>query len=132
MIRLSLGSNTVILTLTESTTIATPTYLFQFENNQTHDKYYCISSDTSSYTDRYNKFIITVVAGVPVPLSGQVKLVIGDEYNYTIYAQASTTNLDPSLADEIVEIGYMKYDKTFTDRLEYNGSSTTRKAYEKA
>ena len=29
-------------------------------------------------------------------------------YHYTIYAQTSTTNLDPLLADEVVEIGKLK------------------------
>jgi len=132
MIRLSLGANIVVLTLTEKVTITDPTFLFEFYNNQTFVKYYCIADDVSLYPDRYNKFTITLTAGVPVPLSGEVSLPIGDEYNYTVYAQTSTTNLDPALADEVVEIGYMTFDKTFTERVEYNGAETTRKAYEKA
>lgn len=132
MIRLVLGDNDVVLTLTEKTTVSTPTYLFQFENNNTHEKVYCIQSDTSAHIERYNLFNLTVVAGVPVPLSGEIKLTLGDEYNYTIYAQSSTTNLNPANATEIVEIGYMTYDKVMTDRTEYTPSVTTRKAYEKA
>jgi hypothetical protein len=132
MIRLVLGTNEKIdLTLKEKTTITDPTYLFQFENNSSHEKVYCISQDTSVYPDRYNRFTIIVKTANPVALNGEIKLTTGNEYNYTVYAQSSTTNLDPALADETVEEGYMTYDKSMTQRANYNPSGNTRKVYEK-
>lgn len=129
MIRLSLGANTVALTLAEKTTIVDPTYLWEFENNQTHVKYYCISADLSLYKDRYNLFTITVQNTTPNALLGQIKVPLGDEYNYTIYEQVSTTNLDPT-GLTAVETGYMTFDKSLTERREYNGTNTTRRGYE--
>ena len=131
MIRLTLGTNSKVdLTLTEKTTIANPTYLFQFTGNQTKGSVYCISQDISAYTERYNRFVIIVKTGVAVPLSGEIQLTIGDEYTYRVYAQTSTTNLDPALADETVEIGMMTYDKVLDTPTEYNGTTTARAVYE--
>jgi len=129
VIRLELGSNTVALTLSEKTTITNATYLFEFINNQTGQKYYCIAADTSLYTDRYNLFNIIVQVAAPDPLLGQLQLILGDEYTYNIYEQASTTNIDPALSGAIVETGMMTYDKDLTDREEYSNNDT-RKAYE--
>jgi len=131
MIRLVLGTNTKIdLTLSEKTTIAIPTYLFEFINNQTLAKVYCICSDTSLYPLRYNRFTLVVKTTGAVALSGEINLTIGDEYVYNVYAQTSTTNLNPALATELVESGYMTYDKSMTSRSEYE-NITTRKVYEK-
>jgi hypothetical protein len=131
MIRLVLGTNVKVdLTLKEKTTILNPTYLFEFINNQGLNKVYCICADTSLYPDRYNRFTIVVKTSGAVPLNGEINLTIGDEYDYNIYAQTSTTNLDPALADETVESGYMTYDKSMTQRAEYE-NITTRKVYEK-
>lgn len=131
MIRLVLGTNEKIdLTLSEKTTISNPTYLFEFINNQGFQKVYCICADTSLYKERYNRFSIVVKTSGAVALSGEINLTLGDEYDYNVYAQSSTTNLDPALADEIVESGYMTYDKSMTSRAEYE-NLTTRKVYEK-
>ncbi len=128
MIRLNLGSNVVVLTLSEKVTIATPNYLFEFINNQTQQKYYCISADTSLYTERYNKFTIVVKTTTPSPLIGEIQIPLGDEYTYNVYEQVSSTNLVPT-GLTVVENGLMTYDKTMTSRIE-NESTLTRKAYE--
>lgn len=122
-------ANIVVLTLTEKTTINAPTYLFRFVNKQTNVEYLCISADTSVYKTRYNKFTITTQNTTPNPLLGQLKLSLGDEYEYYIYAQVSTTNLDYKLSNEMVESGLMRYDKTLTDRKIYNNGTTTRKVF---
>lgn len=92
-------------TLTEKTTISNPTYLFEFESDQTFDKYYVIATVQSS-TKRAN--IFTIEEGVNDPTNGQLILGNVGFYSYTVYAQNSTTNLDPALADEEVESGKMK------------------------
>jgi hypothetical protein len=122
-------ANIVVLTLTEKTTINAPTYLFRFVNKQTNVEYVCIQSDTSVFKSRYNKFTITTQTTAPNPLLGQLKLSLGDEYKYYIYAQISTTNLDYKLANEMVETGIMRYDKILTDRIIFTNGTTTRKVF---
>ena len=122
-------ANIVVLTLTEKTTINAPTYLFRFVNKQTNVEYLCISADTSVYKSRYNKFTITTQNTTPNPLLGQLKLTLGDEYEYYIYAQVSTTNLDYTLSNQMVESGIMRYDKSLTNRIIFENGTTTRKVF---
>jgi hypothetical protein len=89
------------LTLSEKTTIANPTYLFSLTHRLTNTAYNFILTDTSAYVERYNKFPIT--EGTTVTLDA-------GEYQYEIYAQTSPSNLDPALADELVEQGIVKVD----------------------
>ena len=98
------------LTLTEKTTIANPTYLFSLTHRLTNVAYNFILADTSSYTTRYNKFDIT--EGTTVTLDA-------GEYIYKIYAQTSPTNVDPALANELVEEGIVKVDFDVT-RTQYS------------
>jgi hypothetical protein len=128
MIRLNLGSNVVVLTLSEKITISSPNFLFEFINNQTQIKYYCISSDLSLYPERYNKFTIVVKTTTPSPLVGEIQIPLGDEYTYNVYEQVSSTNLVPTGLN-VVENGLMTYDKVITSRVEQE-STLTRKAYE--
>ena len=128
MIRLNLGSNVVVLTLSEKITIPSPYFLFEFINNQTQQSYYCISTDVSVYPERYNKFTIVVKTTTPTPLSGEINIPLGDEYTYNVYEQSNNTNLDPT-GLTVVENGLMTYDKTLATRIE-NESTLTRKAYE--
>jgi hypothetical protein len=127
MIRLNLGSNVVVLTLSEKISIASPNFLFEFINNQTQIKYYCISADLSLYPERYNKFTIVVKTTTPSPLVGEIQIPLGDEYTYNVYEQSST-NLVPTGLN-VVENGLMTYDKIITSRVEQE-STLTRKAYE--
>ena len=56
-----------------------------------------LSTDTSCATSRYNLF--TIVEGTDVELND------AGQWTYIIYAQTSSSNTDPALADEIVETG---------------------------
>ena len=96
--------------MTEKTTIANPTYLFSLTHRLTNVAYNFILADTSSYATRYNKFDIT--EGTTVTLDA-------GEYEYEIYAQTSPTNLDPTLANELVEEGIVKVDFDVT-RTQYS------------
>ena len=98
------------LTLTEKTTIANPTYLFSITNRQTNTDYNFILVDVSPYTDRYNKF--QFIEGVTAEL-------YTGEYMYKVYAQSSPSNLDPSLADELVEEGILKVNAVSIAEVEY-------------
>jgi hypothetical protein len=95
----------IALTLTEKTTISNAYYLFELEADQTKDLYYFIGNETLN-TSRINLFTIT--EGVDDPLNSSIILGNVGFYSYKIYAQTSSTNLDPTLADETVQTGKCK------------------------
>lgn len=86
------------LTLTEKVTISNPYFLFSVTHRQTMRVYNFILTDVSTFKDRYNKFSID---------ESDYNFYEG-EYMYEVYAQTSSTNLDPSLANELVEEGILK------------------------
>ena len=90
----------------------TPVYLFQFRNVTEKVSYYCIMADTSLYKDRYNEFVFT--EGTDNPLLGELILGAGGQYEYFVYEQTSTTNLDPTLATGLVESGLMDLERAST------------------
>ena len=76
-------------------------------------------TDISTHTERYNQF--AVVEGTTFTLDA-------GEFEYVIYAQTSSTNLTPSLADEEVESGVLKVNFD-VDRTSYE-VTLTEKIYE--
>jgi hypothetical protein len=62
-------------------------------------------------------------------LQGEVDLTIGDEYIYKVYEQVSTTNLDPALADNLLEVGILLYKYDLTQREIYDYTDTERAVY---
>lgn len=103
----SVNSN-VALSLKEKTTLYPVYYLFEFQNDQTKVKYYQIFTDVStvSYNQRiWNVFNIEVINSG----SGANKIILGNVglYHYTVYEQASSSNLDPTGLN-IVERGQMR------------------------
>jgi hypothetical protein len=130
MIKITKGqANTVVLTLTEKSTLTSPDYLFVFTNDQTEGEYIFIAADTSLYPERYNKFTITETATNPDPLDGEVRLPILKFYKYTIYEQNSSTNLYPDLATGVVEVGKVEVFDTATADSTYTPTSTTNYVY---
>ena len=90
-----------LVTLTESTTIAVPYYLFIFTNVSTKVEYKInINSitDSSEYPDRINIFSFNTITLFANAQSGQ--------YSYEVYEQESSTNLDPDGLN-LVECGKM-------------------------
>ena len=105
MITINRGeTNTVILTLSEKTTIEDAVYLFEFINDQSGKTKYFIAQDISTNKIRFNQFVIEE-NNTEILLTGVVKLDQLDSWKYTIREQASSTNLDPNLSGGIVEIG---------------------------
>ena len=70
--------NTFVLTLTETSTITNPYYLFLFQNefNKDSQGFQWMGTDTSAYIERYNLFELT--EGV------DATFVIG-QFTYTVY-----------------------------------------------
>jgi hypothetical protein len=98
MLRLEKNSiSTMIVTVTELTTVTPVHYLFEFEHEQSFLKYYCILPNLSTATSRYDEFVIEDGVDVTFDYDGY--------YTYRIYQQISSTNLDPDLSSGLVEEG---------------------------
>ena len=91
------STSNLIVTVTELTTVSPVYYLFEFEHEQSFLKYYCILANISLATERYDEF--DIIDGVDVNFD------YDGYYTYRIYQQISSTNLDPTLSDGIVEEG---------------------------
>jgi hypothetical protein len=90
-----------IVTLTESTTLTNPYYLFVFTNVSTKVQYKInvnSTSDASAYPDRFNEFAFNTVTLFATAQAGQ--------FSYEVYEQSSSSNLDPSGLN-MVECGKM-------------------------
>ena len=103
-----LTTNTIYLTLYEKVTISDPKYLFNFVTLDKEKNFIAQDLQTTAMLleGARNKFSIQEVAsGSESLLLGIVNLQPEGQWNYKIYAQASTTNVDPALADELLEEG---------------------------
>ena len=90
-----------LVTLTESTTLTSPYYLFVFTNVSTKVQYKInvnSTSDSSLFKTRINVFSFNTVTLFATAQSGQ--------YSYEVYEQSSSSNLNPS-GLKMVECGKM-------------------------
>jgi hypothetical protein len=105
--------NTIVLTLTESSTLSNPYYVFEFENdfNTAIEPIYFYAPDLSTSKTRYNKF--ELAEGV------DVTFVIG-QYSYKVYESATVPNLSlPNPVEGLHEIeeGRMVVDGVLTNSI---------------
>jgi len=92
-------TTTIVITVTELTTIANPGYLFEFIEEQSDERLYAILADTSLSTQRFNEFTIVDGVDVTFPIDGF--------YTYKVYEQEDGSgNLDPTGLN-LVEVGRM-------------------------
>lgn len=124
MLHLTKGqTDNIVVTLTEKATLTSPNWLFIFKSRITNETVSFVilgSADLSNYIDRYNSFNIVVNSYFANKTSG--------EYTYTIYEQASTSNLNPLLATGIVEVGQMNLkDATDFSFTSYTNTTNTYK-----
>ena len=119
MIRLTKGqTQNIILTLTEKQLLTNPNYLFVFTNRSANTEVKFVSlnnTDISQYKDRYNEFSIVTNTNFSTALNGQ--------YDYEIYEQASTSNLNPTGLNKI-ESGIMELVGTPFNFTEYTTTDT--------
>ena len=120
----------VILTLTEKVTLTNPKFLFEFINNESHVKYYCISANLSAYKERYDSFNLQLTTS-PNNLIGQLNLPVG-EYDYNVYEQASSTNLNPSGLTKLENGKCIVFNSSPSSETQYNGATLTDVIYEGA
>lgn len=94
-----------VATLYELSQLSEPNYLFEFESDQTKVKAYTIINDVSANKTRYNEF--NFIEGSNDPTNGSLELGSAGFYNYKVFEQASSSNLDPTGLNE-VEQGKLK------------------------
>lgn len=124
-------NNNIPLTLEEKVTLDPVYFLFEFQNDQTKVKYYCICADVSvagAARERSNLFNIT--EGVDDPLNSSIVLGNVGRYTVTVWEQSSNTNLDPTLATSIVHRGTCNLYDTEASQYKAHEITITYKAHE--
>jgi len=101
-------NNFLVFTLTEKVTLNNPYYLFSFKHQVLMSTVNFIASDVSGFPTRYNKFLITETTGTVNLTSGVVSLPETGFYEYAIYQQTSSSNLNVANAEGLLEIGMVK------------------------
>lgn len=128
--------NTVILTLTESSTLSNPNYLFVFDNefNVNSNPIYFTTSDTSISTNRYNAFNIiesstgSTSGGTSVALN-----LVAGQYSYKVYESTGSTLSVSATTGSIVESGRMIVDditSTYIDEVIPSQNNTNTNIYD--
>ena len=119
MIRLTKGATqNIILTLTEKQLLTNPNYLFVFTNRSANTEVKFVrlnNTDISQYKDRYNEFSVVTNTNFSTALNGQ--------YDYDIYEQTSTSNLNPAGLN-LLESGIMELVGTPFNFTEYTTTDT--------
>jgi len=119
------SANTLALTLKERGTATY--YLFKFQSDNTENVKYCIATDSSAYPNRYNKFTITEQTS-PDNLNAQVEMTTEGQWRYFVYANSSSSNLDPTGLLEL-ESGIVKVTGTSTPVTSYSGGNSNYVVY---
>lgn len=120
MINITKGqANTIVVTTTEKGSATD--YLFSFYSRAEKTTVYCVQQDTSPFTNRYNVFSITEM-DTPTATDGEVSLDSG-EFEYRIYANSSSSNLDPTGLTEL-ERGMATVRSTTIQPVQYTNVET--------
>lgn len=121
-------TNNIILTLAEKTTLTNVVYLFEVTNDSSESVKCFIAEDISPNKYRYNEFDLIENATEDL-LNGTFELELSGFYTYNIYEQTSTTNLDPTLATNLIETGKLNVVSTIAELEQYNGNPTETVVY---
>ena len=117
--------NEIALTLKERGTATY--YLFKFQSDNTEAVEYCIATDSSSFPNRYNRFTITEQTS-PDNLNAEVEMTTEGQWRYYVYANSSSSNLDPTGLLEL-ESGIVKVTGTTTPVTSYSGGNANYVVY---
>lgn len=96
-------TNQIVVTLTEKKVTSTSIYLFEFVNQTSSDKFYCVSPDVSTSKNRYNEFCIeemTDASGTTNPYDSEILLALSGFYYYNVYENPSSL-LSPSGLNQV-------------------------------
>jgi len=123
------GINTLVVTVSEKVTISNPYYLLRIVHDQTNNEFACLVSDSSTETERYNRFQVLQGAS-PDPLDGEINITESGLFHYYIYEQTSSTNLDYTATQGLLEVGKLTFALTVTADTDYTGYPTTSTVYQ--
>jgi hypothetical protein len=106
------ASQTLLLSLKEGVLLFDTTYtdyLLMIQNEITLETYYVIPTQISE-NDRVTTLAIST--NDDDPTNGSIYVTNGGRYNFIIYGQNSTTNLDPTDSDVVGEIkrGFIQFE----------------------
>ena len=118
-----------MFTLSEKVTLTNPYYLFSLKGQTEMNPINFIVADTSDYIERYNKFLVTETSGTQTLTSGVVTLGDAGFYEYAIYEQVSSTNLEIVNTTSLLEIGLIKVVGTTGTVQAYDNQSKTYITY---
>jgi hypothetical protein len=121
-------SNTVIFTLAEKTTLTSVVYLFELTSDESQEVKCFIATDISGNPERYNEFLFIENVTEDL-LNGTFSLTLNGFYEYNVYEQSSTTNLDPTLATNLIETGKLKCFEDIIANPVYTGNQTNTVVY---
>lgn len=116
-------ANTIVVTVTEKTTLSSPVFLIRFISEGQGVENSAIITDTSSNTGRYNQFVVTENS-TEDRTNGTLSLVEG-LHEYRIYEQSSSSNLDWHNSTTLLEIGLAKVIGTQQDSIATSTYSET-------
>lgn len=128
--------NRVVLTLTETSTLSNPNYLFVFDNefNNPSNPIYFTTPDLSTYPNRYNLFNIdenisgSTSGGTAVSLN-----LVPGQYKYDVYESTASTLSISATTGTIIETGRMVVNDittTSTDEIIPSQNNLTNNIYD--
>lgn len=129
MLWMQTGINTFVVTVSEKVTITNPYFLLRIVHDQTHQEFVCIVADSSAYPSRYNRFQVLQGSG-PDPLSGEIYVTESGLFHYYIYEQTSSSNLDYTQTQGLLEVGKLTFTASYTSDTTYTGYPTTSTVYQ--
>lgn len=121
-------TNNRMLTLAEKTTLTNVVYLFEVISDASGSVKCFIAEDISPNPIRYNEFDLIENTTEDL-LNGTFSLDLEGFYKYNIYEQTSTTNLDPTLATNLIETGKLNVASTIAELEQYDGNQTQTVVY---
>jgi len=121
-------TNTVILTLSEKTTLTNAVYLFEVINDMSNAVKCFIAEDISENKLRYNEFEFIENTTEDL-LNGTFSLELSGFYKYNVYEQASTTNLNPLLALNLIDKGKLNVASQLSEYPVYTGNQNNTIVY---
>jgi hypothetical protein len=118
--------NNFVLTLSESSRISNPNFLFVFENEFIIDSTPIIWSqvDSSSYTNRYNQFqLVESAIGSTTGGTANALSLRSGQYSYKVYESTTPTLIVSGTTGRIIETGRMIVTGDINDTLTNNKNS---------
>lgn len=122
-------ANTLVFTLNEKVTLSSPVFLFEITNQVDNNAICFIAADTSSYVSWYNKFTVTEQTSGTNYLTGIISCPNTGQYNYRIFEQSSSTNLNPANATTLLETGIITVSSTQAAEVVYQPPKETGVIY---